>query len=58
MVAIFLNNPSDVKELLRNRAAYWHQETGFVIIRTPISKDGGIVFQPTTGYDYFLNNLK
>ena len=52
-----LNNPCDVKELERNRTAYWHHETGTVIIRNPSALDGGTVFQLRKGYEYFLNDI-
>jgi len=57
-IEMVLNKPTAVKELVRNRTAYWHQETGTIIIRTPSALDGGTVFQPTMGYEYFLKKIR
>lgn len=37
------------------RTAFWRD--GTVVIRNPRAPDGGTAFQPTDGYDYFLNQL-
>jgi len=48
-----LNIPSAFKQLRNNRTAYWHEETGTVIIRNPNALDGGTVFQPREGFNYY-----
>ncbi|WP_148259022.1 mAFB alternative [Simkania negevensis] len=53
-----LNKPSAIKALKNNRIAYWHYETGTIVIRNPSALDGGTVFQPRRGYEYFLNSIK
>ncbi|MBX3719770.1 MAG: hypothetical protein KF898_09005 [Parachlamydiales bacterium] len=39
-----LNNPTRFKSLRNNRAAYWHEETGTVVIQNPKALDGGTAF--------------
>ncbi|HRD56230.1 MAG TPA: hypothetical protein PLC42_07540 [Parachlamydiaceae bacterium] len=41
-----------------NKTGYWHQDTGTVIIHNPHTLDGGTVFQPSKGYEYFLKGLR
>ncbi len=52
-----LNNPSAVRQLVRNRTAYWHQETGTLVIRSPRAYDGGTVYQPKKGYEHFFKDI-
>ncbi|MEE3607469.1 VENN motif pre-toxin domain-containing protein [Avibacterium paragallinarum] len=53
-----VNNYTSFKELSNGRVAYWHQETGTVVIRNPKAKDGGTAFQPRDGRKYFDDKLK
>jgi hypothetical protein len=53
-----LNNSSKIKELKNNRVAYWHQETGTIVIRNPGSIDGGTAFQPSEGIFYFETGIR
>jgi len=48
-----LNNPTEVKTLVRGRTGYWDQATGTVIVRDPLKNDGGTAFRPITGKIYF-----
>lgn len=50
-----LNKPTAIKTLKNNRTAYWHQETGTIVIRNPNALDGGTAFQPRNGFTYFQN---
>lgn len=45
----------EMRTLGGGRTAFWRD--GTVVIRNPRAPDGGTVFQPTDGYDYFLNQL-
>ncbi|HAB98200.1 MAG TPA: hypothetical protein DCE71_00025, partial [Parachlamydiales bacterium] len=53
-----LNNPTKMRELRKNRVAYWHEETNTIIIRNPTALDGGTAFQPKNGFEYFLKDIK
>ncbi|WP_179108232.1 VENN motif pre-toxin domain-containing protein, partial [Rodentibacter trehalosifermentans] len=53
-----VNNYTSFKELSNGRSAYWHEESGTVIIRNPKAKDGGTAFQPREGRKYFDEKLK
>jgi hypothetical protein len=53
-----LNNPSRVRELRNERMAYWHQETGTIVIRNPAALDGGSAFKPIEGIDYFEKRIR
>jgi hypothetical protein len=53
-----VENPTESKELLRDRNAYWDDTTGTVVITDPNSSDGGTAFRPDKGKDYYDNNLK
>jgi RHS repeat-associated core domain len=52
-----INNPTEIKKLRGNRMAYWHQETGTVVIHNSRALDGGTVFQPKNGYEYFVKEI-
>jgi RHS repeat-associated protein len=45
----------EMRTLGGGRTAFWRD--GSVVIRNPRAHDGGTAFQPTDGYDYFLNQL-
>lgn len=45
----------EMRTLGGGRTAFWRH--GTVVIRNPRAPDGGTAFQPTDGYDYFLNQL-
>lgn len=45
----------EMRALGGGRTAFWRD--GTVVIRNPRAPDGGTAFQPTDGYDYFLNQL-
>ncbi|MGK5732830.1 polymorphic toxin-type HINT domain-containing protein [Streptomyces sp. URMC 124] len=51
---VILNGERRVGAL--GRSAYW--KNGVIVIRNPGSPDGGTVFAPKAGYDYFLNNFR
>jgi filamentous hemagglutinin len=53
-----LNNPSEVKKLVRNRTGYWHHETETIVIHDPTTYDAGTVFQPKIGYEYFEKRIR
>ncbi|OOF45250.1 hypothetical protein BKK52_12725 [Rodentibacter trehalosifermentans] len=53
-----VNNYTSFKELSNGRSAYWHEESGTVIIRNPKAKDGGTAFQPREGRKYFDEKLR
>jgi len=44
--------------LKKNREAFWHRDSGTVIIRNPYAPDGGTAFQPQEGFNYFDKKLK
>ncbi len=49
-----MNDPkAPSKALPPNRTAYWDDEYGATIIKHPSSKDGGTMFQPKNGRNYF-----
>lgn len=52
-----INNPTSIRELVRDRVAYWHQETGTAVIHDPRAIDRGTAFQPFDGVDYFDTKL-
>ncbi|MEM6274188.1 MAG: RHS repeat-associated core domain-containing protein [Myxococcota bacterium] len=47
-----VQNPSDVKDLSDGRRGYWSDE-GIVVIENPNDPDGGTVFRPDRGRDFF-----
>lgn len=53
-----LNDFSGIKELKNGRVAYWHQETGTVVIRNSTALDGGTAFQPVEGINYFDTRIR
>lgn len=48
-----MNNPDEVKPLKDERTGYWDEKTGTVVIEDPNHPDGGTVFRPRSGKDYF-----
>ncbi|URF02682.1 DUF637 domain-containing protein [Cupriavidus campinensis] len=54
-IETILNNPSATKQLSNERAAYWDDATGVVIIVNPKASDRGTAFKPTNGKIYFDN---
>lgn len=48
-----MNNPTAIKELARDRTAYWHESSRTVVIHNPRAIDGGTAFQPPRGRAYF-----
>jgi hypothetical protein len=48
-------NNGTKRTLDRGRSAFF--KDGTVVIKDPGSEDGGTVFRPTGGFDYFLNSL-
>ncbi len=52
-----MNNPSAYRSLRAGRSAYWHNESGTVVIRNPGTADGGTAFKPDLGIRYFLERL-
>ena len=48
-----VSNPTSFKELSGGRTAYWHEQTGTVVIRNPKAKDGGTAFRPVDKRKYF-----
>ncbi|MEL6196054.1 MAG: hypothetical protein AAFZ38_11690 [Myxococcota bacterium] len=47
-----VNNPDAVKDLSDGRRGYWSDD-GVVVIEDPNHPDGGTVFRPDRGRDYF-----
>lgn len=45
------------RSLSKGRTAYYDSRDNTIVIRNPNSKDGGTVFRPDDGLDYF-NTLK
>jgi filamentous hemagglutinin len=52
-----MSHSSNVKFLSSGRTAYWDNATQSVVIRNPAAVDGGTMFKPTAGKQYF-DNLK
>ena len=48
-----MNNPSEVKHLSNGRTAYWDDTSNTLVITDPGDIDGGTVFRPTDGKNYF-----
>ncbi|WP_304363279.1 hypothetical protein, partial [Gilliamella sp. Bim1-2] len=48
-----VSNYTSFKELSGGRTAYWHEQTGTVVIRNPKAKDGGTAFRPVDKRKYF-----
>ncbi len=53
-----LENASKSKELSNGRTAYYDEETNTVVIVDPSSPDGGTVFKPSGGEEYFNERLR
>lgn len=45
----------ELRTLGGGRTAFWRD--GTVVVRNPRAPDGGTAFQPTDGYDCFINQL-
>ena len=41
--------------LTGGRTAWWQDSTGAAVIENPLDPDGGTVFRPIGGVDYFWN---
>ena len=50
-----INNPTAFRSLGSGRSAYWHADSGTVVIKNPRAIDGGTAFQPSRGQQYFEN---
>jgi hypothetical protein len=65
-VSKVMKNPTETRKLEGGRDAYFHADTGVVVIYDPLHKDGGTVFKPRFGsknqkqeaYKYFKEELK
>lgn len=53
-----LSHPTEVKTLQKGRVAYWHEPSSTIVIKNPKALDGGTIFQPIDGYQYFKNQIK
>jgi hypothetical protein len=47
-----IGTAAETRSLSGGRTAYW--KNGVVVIHNPSAADGGTVFVPSAGYDYFL----
>ena len=45
--------PDAERMLARGRAAYWHNESGTIVLLSPSDPDGGTCFKPGEGRRYF-----
>ena len=52
-----MKKADDIKEGERDRTAYWHNDSGSIVIHDPNHVDQGTVFKPDTGKDYFDNDF-
>ena len=52
-----MKKADDIKEVERDRTAYWHNDSGSIVIHDPNHVDQGTVFKPDTGKDYFDNDF-
>jgi RHS repeat-associated protein len=52
-VAEIMRNPTAVKQGARGRTAYWDEASATIVITDPNNPDGGSVFRPTNGREYF-----
>ncbi|MCR9145161.1 MAG: TIGR04388 family protein [bacterium] len=51
-----MNSPTTkVRILKRGRKAYWNPETGTIILSNPKARDGGTMFKPDIGEQYFTD---
>lgn len=48
-----MERPSESKNLNGLRSAFWHQQSGTVVIRNLDASDHGTAFRPPDGKDYF-----
>jgi filamentous hemagglutinin len=48
-----LENATKARELSNGRTAYYDEETNTVVIVDPSSPDGGTIFKPSGGEEYF-----
>jgi hypothetical protein len=53
-----LSHPTEIKTLQEGRVAYWHEPSSTIVIKNPNALDGGTIFQPIDGYQYFKNQIK
>jgi SPP1 gp7 family putative phage head morphogenesis protein len=52
-----MKKADDIKEGERDRTAYWHNDSGSIVIHDPNHVDQGTIFKPDTGKDYFDNDF-
>lgn len=52
-----VENADDVRVLQNDRKAFWHSDSGTVVIHDPSNPDMGTAFVPDNGKGYF-DNLK
>jgi RHS repeat-associated protein len=52
-----INNPTSVRTRSDGATAYWHKDSGTLVIRNPRSADGGTAFQPREGQEFIDNQL-
>ena len=48
-----LTTPDAERALARDRTAYWHSESGTIIVLSPNAPDGSTCFKPSDGQRYF-----
>jgi hypothetical protein len=53
LTAQILEHASHRRALAMSRVAYWHDQSGTIVIVDPASEDGGTVFRPRDGRAYF-----
>ena len=57
-IARVMRNPTERKPLRGGRSAYWHEESGTIVVRNPRDPDGGTAFRPPDGKYYYDTRLE
>lgn len=52
-----MTNPTMTRPLSNERMAFWDNASGAVVIKNPKASDGGTMFVPKNGIEYFINEL-
>jgi hypothetical protein len=52
-----MEQPTMMRYLSKGRCAFWDNATNSIIIRDPKSMDGGAIFIPKRGINYFLKEI-
>lgn len=57
-VSKIIKEAKEVRNLERNRIAYWDEESKSIVILDPAHPDGGTIFKPSAGKRFFDINVK